>query len=700
MVDEPIDKRSNPAETIAPIPYRSSRHNRTKTAWVSWKWLTGAGLAMVFSGLVALAGFVFTARQVLIQIDPASADITIRGSLLSPRFGDHYLLRPGKYTVQADKPCYAPLEARLVVGAEKRQSFQMTMQRLAGKLSVRAHPKGAPAEEIRGARVYLDGREVGHTPLLELAVSAGVQRLEVRTERFQEYQKEVTVEGCGRLQEIDLALTPGWSDVFISSVPTGALVLVNGAEVGKTPLALALPAGTHEVQLSAERHKPWRTRLVTEAGRPTEINAVRLEPADGKLMLRSSPAGARVMIGKRYIGQTPLEVALVPAVPHVIRLSKAGYEDAVRTVQIGTAEEETVEVDLRAIKGTVHFSVQPAGADLFINGRSIGKVPQQLKLPATVQKIEIRKKGYQPYSTRITPRPGFPQEIQAVLKARTAAETSSQESIAARNGYALKLIRPGPFLMGSSRGEQGRRSNETLRKIELKRPFYMGLKEVTNQEFREFLARHDSGYVNAVSLNGDELPAVQITWEQAALFCNWLSARESLPPAYVLRNGKLAAAEPMTIGYRLPTEAEWEYSARFTYSGVKLKYPWGAKFPPGPDSGNFADVSANSLLANTIEGYTDGYPAAASPGKFAASPLGFYDMGGNVAEWCHDYYEIYSYDAEKVVTDPTGPKNGSLRVVRGSSWRHAGISTLRLTYRDYSNTKRPDLGFRICRYAK
>ena len=254
--------------------------------------------------------------------------------------------------------------------------------------------------------------------------------------------------------------------------------------------------------------------------------------------------------------------------------------------------------------------------------------------------------------------------------------------------------------MGSSRREQGRRSNETLRKIELKRSFYMGLKEVTNKEFRVFMAQHDSGYIKSVSLNRDELPVVQISWEQAALFCNWLSAQDSLPPAYVLKNGKLAAAEPMTTGYRLPTEAEWEYCARFTSHGVNLKYPWGEKFPPRSKSGNFADVSAKSLLANTIEGYTDGYPASAAPGIFPASTLGFFDFGGNVSEWCNDYYEIYSYDPEKFVSDPTGPKDGSLRVVRGSSWRHASISNLRLTYRDYSNDKRPDLGFRISRYAE
>jgi len=700
MVDKPIEKRSPAAETISPIPYRPAGQNRRIFPGISWKWLVGASLAMVLLGLVAIAAYVLTARQVLIQIEPAPVDISIRGGLLAPRFGDRYLMRPGKYSIQATKPCYVPLEAQLVVSSEKRQNFRMTLQQLPGKLSVRAHPKDAPDEDIQTARVYLDSQEVGYTPLIELAASAGVRRLDVQVERYQDYHGTVTVEGCGQRQELNLALTPGWSDVSISSVPAGALVMVDGAQVGETPVTLELPAGTHEVQLSAERHETWQARLVTEAGVPTELSDIRLAPADGKLMLKSSPVGARVMIGERYIGQTPLEVPLAPAIPHIVHLSKAGYKETVRTVQIETGDAKTMEILLEAVKGLVHFSVQPAGAELFINGRSMGKVPQRLHLLSTVQTIEIRKKGYRPYRTRITPSPGFPQEIQAVLKALTPSATPSKGIVNARNGYTLKLIRPGSFVMGSSRGQQGRRANETLRKIRLKRPIYMGVTEVTNREFKEFLADHDSGVIKSIHLNPDELPAVQITWEQAALFCNWLSARESLPAAYDLKNGKLEAAEPMTTGYRLPSEAEWEYCARYTPSGVKLKFPWGAKFPPKPMSGNFADVSAQALLANTIDGYDDGYPVAAPPGKFPANALGLFDLGGNVSEWCNDYYDIYSYNADKVVTDPTGPKNGSLRVVRGSSWQHASISSLRLTYRDYSHTKRPDLGFRICRYAE
>jgi formylglycine-generating enzyme required for sulfatase activity len=459
--------------------------------------------------------------------------------------------------------------------------------------------------------------------------------------------------------------------------------------------------GDHEIELRADRYKPWRTRLTVIANQPETLDPIKLQPADGRLEVRTEPAGANVLLGDAFAGQTPLQLPLAAGETHLVQISRAGYENVVRKVKLSSGETKTIAIALKPITGTVIFDVRPADAELYVDGKPVGKVPSTLQLVAVAHELEIKKQGYRPHRTRLTPRPGYSQQVSIVLLKLPSASAQNipQRVIRAKNGYELKLIEPQPFVMGSSRREQGRRSNETLRHIELKRPFYMGVREVTNKELRQFMAAHNSGTFKEHDLNRDDLPAVQVSWLQAALFCNWLSIQESLPPVYVQQGGRVIAAA-LGTGYRLPTEAEWEFCARFGANKAELKYPWGDSYPPPAGAGNFADVSAKDLLTNHLASYNDGYPVSAPPARFKPNGLGLYDLGGNVSEWSHDYYTIYPYDAREIYADPTGPQTGKHHVVKGSSWKQAGISELRNSYRDYSDAKRADLGFRVCRYVK
>jgi len=98
--------------------------------------------------------------------------------------------------------------------------------------------------------------------------------------------------------------------------------------------------------------------------------------------------------------------------------------------------------------------------------------------------------------------------------------------------------------------------------------------------------------------------------------------------------------------------------------------------------------------------YDDGFAVTAPVASFQPDAQGFYDLGGNVAEWVHDVYDIRPPGGEGPARDPKGPAAGELHVIRGASWMHSTVTELRLTFRDYGAEARPDVGFRIARYLR
>ncbi len=164
---------------------------------------------------------------------------------------------------------------------------------------------------------------------------------------------------------------------------------------------------------------------------------------------------------------------------------------------------------------------------------------------------------------------------------------------------------------------------------------------MTNAQFRRFKPEHRSGIVGNHTLDLDNQPVVGITWKEAALYCNWLSEQEGLPPAYEKKGESLVAVNPMTKGYRLPTDAEWEWAARNEGGGKLLRYPWGDALPVAPRSGNYADATARLIVQDVIPDYDDGFAAVGAGRQIPAeSRSGLHDIGGNVAEWVHDYYTV------------------------------------------------------------
>jgi formylglycine-generating enzyme required for sulfatase activity len=512
----------------------------------------------------------------------------------------------------------------------------------------------------------------------------------------------VEIAGHGQAQTVAFTLRPAWATVHIGSTPAGATVQVDDTTVGNTPLGTELLAGMRRIVLTHAGHKPVTLMQQIEAGATLRLENIDLPPADGSLSLDSVPPGASVSVDGAFQGTTPLQLALSANAAHALRLIKPGYQPSEQRVTLTPEEQQELQLMLSPEYGTVFVTARPADADLTVDGSPAGAATQRLRLTTRAHRLEFSKPGYASQTVSVTPRPGTSQNVDVTLKTTARAQAdATPATLKTAAGQALKLVNPGAaFEMGASRREAGRRANESQRLVQLTRPYYLGVREVTNGEFRRFQPAHDSGTGEGAGLNDDAQPVVSVSWEEAARYCNWLSAQDGLPPAYAETGGKLVPVVPVGIGYRLPTEAEWVYAARVAGRETPARFPWPGSYPPQAVAGNFADARLADTLTSVVPSYDDGYRGTAPVGSFPANAAGFYDLGGNVAEWTNDYYAVYPGEAGQLVKDPAGPATGDHHVVRDSSWRQGSISELRLSYRDYSRGPRNDLGFRIARSAR
>ena len=276
------------------------------------------------------------------------------------------------------------------------------------------------------------------------------------------------------------------------------------------------------------------------------------------------------------------------------------------------------------------------------------------------------------------------------------------------DGVEMKVVRilPGKFVMGSPADEKGHDEDERQLDVTISKPFYMGQTHVTVDQFAAFVK--DTGYETDAEKAGSSLgfeihtslgfllrvvdgaswrnpsfdqkgdhPVVQVSWNDATAFCDWLSTKSA-----------------KTV--RLPTEAEWEYACR---AGTKTAYPWGDNPDDGKEWANCADQTLKKKLPYAparlpFFSWEDGFAFTSPAGTFKANAFGLHDMIGNAWQWCADWYGDYDKGA---VVDPTGANVSERRVLRGGSWL-AASAACRLAVRgkdDPTGRHSDDCGFRV-----
>jgi formylglycine-generating enzyme required for sulfatase activity len=275
------------------------------------------------------------------------------------------------------------------------------------------------------------------------------------------------------------------------------------------------------------------------------------------------------------------------------------------------------------------------------------------------------------------------------------AEAARREAIRAETMAGMVRISGGTFTMGSPWNEPERDVEDGPQHRVTVSTFYMGKYEVTQREWREVMGNNPSKF------KGDNLPVENVSWYDAVEYYNKRSQREGLTPAYTINKTR---RDPQNVamydeikwlvtwnrnadGYRLPTEAEWEYACR---AGTTTPFSTGNNITTSQ-----ANYDGNYPYNNNAKGaYRE---KTVNVGSFAPNDWGLYDMHGNVSEWCWDWFGgDYSSGAQ---TNPVGHATGAFRVLRGGSWDGLGARNLRSADRSFviPSYWDDDLGFRLVR---
>ena len=440
--------------------------------------------------------------------------------------------------------------------------------------------------------------------------------------------------------------------VQFKSEPTGALVELDDQVIGETPCSRPLTHGTYEVTIRRIRYVTHSE--VFEVG-PDESNSlhVTLTPDFGWLSVNSNPSGLTVAIDGEQVGETPVTKREIDRGLHEIVIQNQQYYPKGNRIVIDRGEHEHLNIIPTPINGGLNVHAvdgdsNAVDAVVYVDGVELGRAYVPMTILVGIHEVEVRsdqgswsgeitieERKLKEVTTELTDPEDMVRDITTEF-VRNLVDGNRTRGL----NFAMEEIPTGSFNMGSEI-ESGRDKDETLHRVTIRDTFYISTTEITQSDWQEVMGNNPSFY------QGDDYPVERVTWYDCILFCNKLSQLVGLQEVYTIERDRVIW-DRRKHGYRLPTEAEWEYTCR---AGTSTRFYKG-------DS--VTDLASDGWYHDNSRGRTH------SVGIKEPNAWGVYDMHGNVWEWCWDWYD--EYPPRSSTTDPIGPVTGKFRVVRGGSW--------------------------------
>mgnify|MGYP001228522547 FL=1 len=418
-----------------------------------------------------------------------------------------------------------------------------------------------------------------------------------------------------------------------------------------------------------------------------EINLNQLSnKIDKSILFETIPSGAAISVNKKYIGITPIIIKDNDI--NLIKITFSGYEDLIIEPKEALKEKKYLynlkpQLSLINIKSNLQ-------AKILIDNEYIGDTPYEAKLKVGTYNITLIKEGYASINKKIIVDPGFNIEInERLITSKKNALINAKRIYKNSIGIELKLFDPTKIAIGSKISEKRRRRNEVLKNIIIDRHFYVSTHLVTEKAYKK---------INSQYKKNSELPVVNIAWNSAAIYCNMLSTSDGLTEFYKMDSANnVIGYNNKSTGYRMLSEAEWEYIA--SPKNGKTIYPWGNEPSVPTNVGNLSGEETIGKFQNYIKNYKDDIVKSSEIKSFEPNQNKIYDIVGNVSEWVHDFYseDFFTSDTGELY-NYMGPNFGNSHVIKGSNYQSSNRTELGISYREGQIEASSLIGFRVARW--
>ena len=634
-------------------------------------------LAVVVAVAAPTVAMLFATQVIEVVVSPPDADAGItheEGLLLI--LGRRVFLVSGEGAIGVSAEGFVP--RRFPLSADTGRRLPVTLAPLSGIVSL-------IVESNDEFLVRVDGQFAGTESKLVIELAPGTHSVSIQGPGIG-LQREIEVVGRGIAQTFtftppEAAARP---TLEVAAEPPFAHILIGGTDVGTGRYSGLIAPGVHQLEIQAEDHAPHRRQIeIPSGGGINDLGTIVLAPLPAIVSIRSKPKGATVLVDGEYRGDTPLRIEMAAGQERRVSVRKTGYQsigDALRPLPNARIERD---YDLTRTSYSARVTANRP-ADIAVNGRVMGSAPVTVDVGDN-DVITAVAEGFRASPVRVLPGGGNTREyaFRLVEPGLFAYEAAPPETTAPSG---IRLRRFAPLRFDARETEQA-----PPKTVELERAFYFAMNETTVAAFRGFKP-------DFAGDGAPDLPVASVTWQDAARFCNWLSAEAGLAVAYTFE-GTFARLDPQSPGFRLPTEAEWEAVARYDYASGNVRgrpYAWGAS--PSIPTG-FANVAGRELLGQGtrfLADHVDNHPGKAPVGTYPPNFNGIYDLGGNVSEWVNDYYRAGGFQPRS--PDPLGPSSGTDRVIKGGSYLSAERAALSPGFRSFATNKSETVGFRVARW--